>query len=319
MLALEKQLHFELKRFHASHNSIETLFIGGGTPSTISPKLYAPIFELITPYLTQDAEITTEANPNSATKEWLEGMYALGVNRISFGVQSFNEKKLKLLNRAHTSQMAQDAVAHAAEVGFKNISLDLIYATLGDTKELLTYDIEKAFSLPINHISAYALTIEEGTPFETKPQMAKEQLELTEWIFQTIQAHGFEQYEISNFGSYQSRHNIGYWEYKDYIGAGAGAVGKLQTTRYYPIPDIESYIQDPLNIRLENLEEEDIRLEKIFLGFRSSVGVEKNLLTKREKLQATLLLEEKKLLYNDGIFYNPEYLLADEVALFLTS
>ena len=319
MLALEKQLQFELERFNASHNSIETLFIGGGTPSTISPTLYAPIFKLISPYLTQDAEITTEANPNSASQEWLEGMYALGVNRISFGVQSFNEKKLKLLNRAHTPQMAQDAITNAAKVGFENISLDLIYATLGDTKELLAYDIQKTFSLPINHISAYALTIEEGTPFETKPQMAKEQLELTEWIFETIESHGFEQYEISNFGSYRSRHNIGYWEYKDYIGAGAGAVGKLQTTRYYPTPDIESYIQDPLKIRLEELEEEDIRLEKIFLGLRSSVGVDKELLCEQEKIQAALLLQEKKLILKNGVFYNPEYLLADEVALFLTS
>jgi len=319
MLALEKQLLFELERFEASKNSIETVFIGGGTPSTVLPELYIPIFSLIKPFLTQDAEITTEANPNSATKEWLEGMYSLGINRISFGVQSFNADKLKLLNRAHTPQMAIDALRNADKVGFKNISLDLIYATLGDTKELLENDIKKAFSLPINHLSAYALTIEEGTAFEKKPQMAKEQLEITEWIFETVQKHGFKQYEISNFGTYRSKHNLGYWQYKEYIGAGAGAVGKYKDKRYYPNPQIEAYIESPLKICIEELTQEDIRLEKIFLGFRSCVGVTKELLTDEEKIKASILQKEKKLIFKDGCFYNPDYLLADELALFLSS
>ena len=319
MQALLVQLHFELQHFNVTKGSVETLFIGGGTPSTVSPELYEPLFQLLRPYLRESAEITSEANPNSATKEWLQGMYDLGVNRISFGVQSFNEKKLKLLNRAHTPQMAKEALSHAAKVGYKNLSLDLIYATLGDTKELLQNDIQEAFSLPINHLSAYALTIEEGTAFEKKPQMAKEQLELTEWIFQTIQKKGFEQYEISNFGSYRSQHNLGYWEYKDYIGLGAGAVGKLHNKRFYPNPDIESYIKSPLKIRIEELNEEDMRIEKIFLGFRSAVGVEKNLLNDEEKIKAAILEDEKKVIFKEGKFYNPNYLLADELALFLST
>ena len=319
MLALEKQLRFELQHFQATHNSIETLFIGGGTPSTVSPQLFKPLFELLRPYLKENAEITSEANPNSATKEWLKGMYQLGVNRISFGVQSFDEKKLKILNRAHTPQMARDALQNAAQIGFKNLSLDLIYATLGDTKELLQKDIQEAFSLPINHLSAYALTIEEGTVFEKKPQMAKEQLEITQWIFKTIEAHGFQQYEISNFGSYRSLHNLGYWQYKDYIGAGAGAVGKLKNRRFYPNPKIESYIQNPLQMRIEELSDEDMRLEKMFLGFRSCVGVCKEILKDEEKIRASVLVKEKKLFFDNGKFYNPDYLLADELTLFLTS
>ena len=319
MQALLEQLKYELKRFQATNSSIETLFIGGGTPSTVSPELYAPIFALLEPYLQEECEITSEANPNSATYEWLEGMKKLGVNRISFGVQSFDAKKLKLLNRAHTPQMAKEALLNAAKVGYKNLSLDLIYATLGDTKELLQNDITTAFSLPINHLSAYALTIEEGTAFETRPEMSSEQLELTEWIFQKIQKHGFEQYEISNFGTYRSKHNLGYWEYKDYIGAGAGAVGKLGTKRYYPTPVIEEYIKEPLNIKTEELSQEDIRLEKIFLGFRSCVGVQKEVLTDEEKIRASILVEEKKLTYKNGLFFNKDYLLADEIALFLGS
>jgi len=319
MQALQKQIIFELERFQAQEESIETLFIGGGTPSTIDPKLYKPIFNLLKPYLKKDAEITTEANPNSATKEWLQGMFALGVNRISFGVQSFDEKKLKLLNRAHTPQMAKDAVKNAADIGFKNLSLDLIYATTGDTKTLLQRDIEIAFSLPINHLSAYALTIEEGTVFEKKPQMAQEQLAITQWLFDTIEEHGFQQYEISNFGSYHSKHNLGYWRYEDYIGAGAGAVGKLDDKRFYPTSDIESYIQNPLQIQSETLSAEERVFEKIFLGLRSLVGVEKKLLNATQQIRAATLTKENKLLYKDGVFYNPDYLLADELALFLTS
>ena len=319
MDALLVQLRHELIRFDASKESIETLFIGGGTPSTLSPELYKPVFKLLQPYFKKDIEITSEANPNSATYAWLEGMYQLGVNRISFGVQSFNAEKLKLLNRAHTPQMAKDALLNAKKVGYKNLSLDLIYATLGDTKELLKKDIETAFTLPINHLSAYALSIEEGTVFESKPQMSSEQLSLTSWLFETIESHGLKQYEISNFGSYQSEHNRGYWLYKEYMGVGAGAVGMKGDTRFYPTPIIEEYIKNPLEIKEEHLDIEDKRLEQIFLGMRSSVGVAKSLLSQSEFKQAQILLQEKKLLLSEECFYNPNYLLADEIALFLSA
>ena len=319
MSALYSQIEYELKRFQASPQSIETIFIGGGTPSTVSPALYEPIFKLLSPYLQQDIEITSEANPNSATYEWLEGMYTLGVNRISFGVQSFNKEKLKVLNRAHTSEQAKEALLNAEKIGYKNLSLDLIYATLGDNKELLLHDIKTAFSLPINHLSAYALTIEEGTVFESKPQMSEERLALTTWLFQEIREQGMEQYEISNFGSYQSAHNLGYWLYKDYIGAGSGAVGKLGSERFYPTISIEEYIENPLRIRVEGLDADDQRLEKIFLGLRSNVGISQNTLNKEELKQAELLVREEKLHFKNATFYNEEFLLADEIALFLTS
>jgi oxygen-independent coproporphyrinogen-3 oxidase len=318
MKSLYTQLKYELKRFNATDESIETVFIGGGTPSTISPKLYAPIFDLLKPYLACGIEITSEANPNSATKKWLSGMWNLGINRISFGVQSFDDKKLKVLNRAHSAKDAKTAIIDAKEIGFENISLDLIYATLNDTKELLQNDIKTAFSLPINHLSAYALTIEEGTPFEKKPQMSNESLELTSWIFNKIKSNNFEQYEISNFGTYKSLHNLGYWQYKDYIGVGSGAVGKLNNERFYPTPILEDFIKNPLNIKTELLSNEDMKTEKIFLGFRSSVGVNENILTNYEKQRAQILVKENKLDFVSNIFYNLDYLLADELALFLT-
>jgi len=318
MEALCTQLELELKRFKVGQCEIESLFIGGGTPSTVAPKLYEKLFNTLRPYLGENIEITSEANPNSASYEWLEGMHKLGVNRISFGVQSFDKEKLKLLNRAHGADDAKEAVLNAKKIGFKNLSLDLIYATLGDTKELLSHDLKTAFSLPINHISAYALTIEEGTPFEKKPGMSKEKISLTSWLFKEIRDFGFSQYEISNFGSYKSSHNLGYWQYKDYIGLGSGAVGKLDLERYYPTNSVEEYIKNPLNIKTEKLTPEDKKMEQIFLGLRSCVGIHKNILNQDELKKADLLVKEKKLIIKDDTFYNEKFLLADEIALFIS-
>ena len=316
MNALSVQLEAELKRFGVSpENLIETVFIGGGTPSTVDPELYAPIFKRIHPFLQAGAEITSEANPNSATKEWLEGMRALGVNRISFGVQSFNDQKLKILGRAHNTQHALEAIRNAARIGYEHLSLDLIYGVQGDTKDLLRSDIEQAFELPIDHISLYSLTIEEETAFEKLPEMANEQLDLTQWLFDEIAAKGFEQYEISNFGKYRSRHNIGYWEHTPYIGLGAGAVGFLGSTRFYPSTDIEAYIDAPLEIKEEILNAEELLNEKFFLGFRSCVGVDQTLLTKMQDSQAHMLHEGGLLEYRHGRYYNPNFLLADEITL----
>lgn len=319
MEALRHQLAFELTRFKADARSIETLFIGGGTPSTVDAALYRPLFETLRPYLHEDAEITTEANPNSATPIWLRGMRELGVKRISLGVQSFDDEKLRLLARSHKGSDAIKAVKDAKEVGFEHISLDLIYATEMDTKDLLEADLDQAFSLPIDHLSAYALTIEEGTPFERRPEVAKEKEEMTSWFLERIQAHGFIQYEISNFGTYRSRHNLGYWQYKDYIGLGSGAVGFLKETRFYPSRDIETYIADPLLSTEEPLDVEAIKTEKLFLGLRSIVGFTPEILDEHERGRATLLHQAGKLDYRDGRYYNSDYLLSDEIALFITT
>ena len=317
MLALHKQLRFELERFGAEEESIETLFIGGGTPSTVDPVLYAPIFKLLNPYLKKDAEITTEANPNSATKEWLKGMKDLGINRVSFGVQSFNADKLKALNRAHNPQQAKDAICYAHDIGIKHLSLDLIYNYQGDTKALLLHDIETAFSLPIDHISAYELTIEDGTKFSSTPEVRQEDENLAFFVTDEIEKRGFNAYEISNFGSYQSKHNKGYWEIKDYMGAGAGAVGFLKDKRFYPVTNIDMYIKNPLQIMEEPLTEEELLTERLFLGLRSSLGVKKNLLTTQMKQRAELLCDENKLNSNTSHYYNENFFLSDELALYI--
>ncbi len=317
MHALHQQLSFELKRFDAKENSIETLFIGGGTPSTVAAELYAPIFSLLKPYLQKNAEITTEANPNSATKEWLKGMKNLGVNRVSFGVQSFDAEKLKALNRAHNPVQAKEAILDAKALGFEHLSLDLIYNYQGDSKALLLNDIEIAFSLPIDHISAYELTIEDGTKFSSTPEVRQEDENLAFFVTEQIEKRGFKAYEISNFGSYQSKHNKGYWEIKDYIGAGAGAVGFLKDRRFYPTTDIEAYIENPLKITEELLTEGELLTERILLGLRSSLGIEKSLLTSKMIEKASFLCEEKKLKCDNSHCYNNNFFLSDELALFI--
>ncbi len=317
MGSLYKQLEYELQRFDAKPHSISSVFIGGGTPSTVPPELYEKSFSLLQPYLMDDVEITTEANPNSATLDWLKGMKKLGCTRVSFGVQSFNDTKLKFLGREHSSKQAYEAVNNACKAGFSHISLDLIYATKMDTKAILEADITAAFSLPIDHISAYALTIEENTLFESHPEAAKERLELSTFFMDTIQSKGFEQYEISNFGKYRCKHNIGYWELDNYMGVGAGAVGMLQNKRYYPQTDIDAYIQDPLKIQVETLTQEDIKTEKIFLGLRSCVGIDEKILSSTEKRQLDILLDEARVTRINDRIYNTDFLLSDEIALFL--
>lgn len=318
MKALIQQLDFEFQRFNISHeNLIETVFIGGGTPSTVDPELYSELFEKITPFIAEGAEITSEANPNSATLSWLEGMKNLGVNRISFGVQSFHDDKLKKLGRAHNTAHALDAIHNAKRIGFDRLSVDLIYGVDGDTKELLLKDLNTAFALPIEHLSLYALTIEENTAFEKTPEVANEELSLTQWLFDEIGRRGFEHYEISNFGKSRSRHNMGYWEGKEYIGLGAGAVGFLEDKRLYPSHDIEYYIDNPLIIHEEILDKNALFSEKLFLGWRSCIGVDESILTQKQKDEADLLTREHLLEYKNGRYFNTNFLLADEVALWV--
>ncbi len=316
MNALQIQIKQELKRFNAKKNSISSIFIGGGTPSTVAPKYYKPIFEILLPYLSKDVEITTEANPNSASYSWLIGMYELGVNRISFGVQSFNSNKLKFLGRSHSPNQAIKAIEDAYRVGFRQISLDLIYNCAKDSKKLLLRDLNEAFALPITHISAYELTIEANTPFEKTPQVRQENIALSRWIVDEIQNRGFKSYEISNFGDI-CKHNLGYWELQDYIGLGAGAVGFLKNERFYPYKSIDSYISKPLAFDSEILSPQDLKIEKLFLGLRSIVGVDEKILSSLEIQRAKLLKREGKLQYENGRYKNIDYFLADEIALYI--
>ncbi len=318
MKALNNQLQEELKK---TNDHLKSIFIGGGTPSSIEAKLYDTIFLSLQNFINIDTEITIEANPNSTTLEWLTHLKFLGVNRVSFGVQSFNDQKLKFLGRNHNKEMALNSIQLAAQAGFRNINLDIIYDTAIDTEKLIKDDLEIIKTLPINHISAYGLTIEEGTKFFNRPEVKIENIDMASFIFASLAEFGFTQYEISNFSKNikaRSKHNFGYWEKEDYLGVGAGAVGCIGSQRYYPKKDVQEYIDNPFSYEdIEILNPEDIKFERIFLGLRSLAGVPLSLFNDKQKEKITLLLEEKKVTLEDGILFNNNFLISDEIALFL--
>ena len=321
MNALKKQLKNDLENYVNKHNKkIETVFIGGGTPSTIKAFEYEEIFEMIKPYLEEFAEITTEANPNSASYEWLESMKNLGVNRVSFGVQSFDNDKLKFLGRAHNSNSAIKAIQNAKEIGFKGINCDIIYGVQNDTMKSLKKDFDTAFSLPITHLSAYSLTIEEGTKFFDRSSVKIDDEELSYEIFDYINKNGFHQYEISNFAKNkesESKHNYGYWQHKEYLGVGAGAVGYVNQERHYPSKSIEEYIKNPLFFDVEKIDLDDVKTEKILLGFRSLNGVEISLFNEEEMKKIDDLIQYNKVYIENNKVFNKIFLLSDELALYI--
>lgn len=319
MKALTKQLAYELNRYN---KKIETIFIGGGTPSTVEAFYYKEILSLVKPYFEKNGiEITIEANPNSATPKWLKEIFDTGINRISFGVQSFDDEKLDFLGRNHNKLQAIEAINNASEIGFKNINCDIIYDTKLDTKELLLHDLDIIKTLPVNHISAYSLTIEEGTKFYDKSSVRVENEENARFLFEKLSQMGFKQYEISNFAlndSAKSRHNLGYWRYKEYLGVGSGAVGCINAQRLYNENDVIKYIQNPLEYsKIEKLSKEDILVEKLLLGFRSEVGVEKSLLDEKQYKKVPELEEEGKLEIKGDKIYSKDFMLADELALYI--
>ena len=321
MNALKIQLKNDIENYIIKDNKkIETVFIGGGTPSTIKAFEYEEIFKIIKPHLEKNAEITTEANPNSASYEWLENMNKLGVNRVSFGVQSFDAIKLKFLGRAHSSNSAINAIQNANKIGFKGINCDIIYGVQNDTLESMKKDFDMAFSLPITHLSAYSLTIEEGTKFFDRSSVKIDDEELSYEIFDYINNKGFHQYEISNFAKNkesESKHNYGYWQHKEYLGVGAGAVGYVKNQRYYPSKSIEEYIKNPLINEKEDISLDDIKTEKILLGFRSLNGVELSLFDEKEKKKVDDLIEYEKLYMENEKVFNKNFLLSDELALYI--
>lgn len=312
--ALCLDLNFQLKSQNVK--KISTIFFGGGTPSAVNAKFYDEIFSILAPLCTTKTEITFEANPNSANLAWLKHVKNLGANRISFGAQSFFEDKLKFLGRIHSKEQIFKAVENAHAAGFKNINLDLIYDTKFDTKKRLLTEVESLKSLTITHLSAYSLTLEENTPFAGKKSYKKDSDTLAKFMIEQIQRTGFRQYEISNFGQI-CRHNLGYWQGKNYLGVGAFSVGFVNGTRYYAKSSIDAYIAQPTHREKEILSQSELAREHIFLGLRSIIGVEAGRLNEAQKKRANLLVENEKLLFKNGKFYNPNFLLSDEIALFI--
>ncbi len=246
----------EAFRFRSEAFRPSSLYLGGGTPSLLSSEALHRLFHLIGQHamLTENTEVTIEANPDDVTPEWIASLKDTPINRISMGVQSFNDAILRTLRRRHTAEQASKAVLLLHEAGYHNISLDLIYGLPNQTLDDFTHDVRLALSLGITHLSAYALQYEQGTQLyklrqQGTIQEADEELSLNcyEHLIDLTAQAGMEHYEISNFAlpGYRSRHNSSYWTNQPYIGLGAGAHSYSPSTcvRSYNCEDIKEYIR----------------------------------------------------------------------------
>jgi len=228
--ALIRDLDFDLK--YLQNRQIHSIFIGGGTPSLMSIDNARELFKGLRERLSipKNIEITLEANPGTFDANKFAQFRELGINRLSIGVQSFNNKNLEFLGRIHNPEEAIQAIGEAQKVGFENINIDLMYGLKDQTTELCIKDLSCAIELQPNHISFYQLTLEANTLFAKYPPelpIEEDIWEMGEKGASTLENSGFEQYEISAYGKTPSHHNINYWEFGDYIGIGAGAHGKI--------------------------------------------------------------------------------------------
>ena len=236
-----------------SRLSVGTIFFGGGTPSLLTAEQYRDIYQSIHAYfdVSANAEISLEANPGTVSSEYLRELRALGFNRISYGMQSANPEELHMLERIHSYSDVVDAVRWSRQAGFDNLNIDLIYGLPEQTLERWQRTVQLSLGLRPEHISAYALTLEHGTPFGRwaakgllpipDPDLAAEQYE---WTMDFLASEGYVQYEISNWAlpGRECQHNLQYWRNLDYLGFGAGAHGYAGGFRYSNVLRIKTYI-----------------------------------------------------------------------------
>ncbi len=250
--ALKKEIrYYSLK--YGQNREIISVFFGGGTPSYLEPDYISQILNEIQKNfkISSNAEITLETNPGSVMKTKLKNFKKTGINRLSIGVQSFNDDELKFLTRIHSSKEAVQTVNDAANIGFENISIDLIFNLPNQTKKIWIKNLNTAVSLPIKHISAYSLILEKGTILnkmvlnkEVSLQNADYDAELYKLTIDFLSTRNFIQYEVSNFAKegFQCIHNNAYWNYTDYLGFGCSAHSFIDKHRWWNLSNISSYI-----------------------------------------------------------------------------
>ena len=252
--ALKKEIdHYA--DLHSSDRIISSIFFGGGTPSLMSPTYISEIIELVKKRfkVSADVEITLETNPGTVEQTKLNEFSVIGINRLSIGIQSFDDNELKFLTRIHDKQTAIDTVFKAKESGFEDISVDLIFNLPSQTKERWIRNLEAAVSLPITHISAYSLILERGTILnkmvldgKVKIQGEDYDADLYEITIDFLTGKDFYQYEVSNFAKagYECRHNNSYWHYNDYFGFGSSAHSFINGKRYWNFSSLKKYISE---------------------------------------------------------------------------
>ena len=303
---------------------ISTIFIGGGTPSLFSPEALSDILKGVgdlTP-LADDIEITMEANPGTFEQERFAGFAEAGVNRLSIGIQSFNDQHLQTLGRIHNSDNARLAVSKAQQIGFDNINIDLMHGLPEQTPEQALNDLQTAIDLGPQHLSWYQLTIEPNTEFFSRPPHLPE--DETLWDIQEqgqalLAANGFQQYEISAYSQSgrQARHNLNYWRFGDYIGIGAGAHGKLTNSqegtisRRWKQRQPKAYMQaiDPLS-GSQIISAEELPFEFMMNALRLHNGVETELFSRYTGLPLSVIEQQLKALRQQGLLAEQQQIIA---------
>ncbi|MFH1674956.1 MAG: radical SAM family heme chaperone HemW [Pseudomonadota bacterium] len=278
--------------------SFDTIYLGGGTPSLLKPAEIAEIIEAAYRFFTvsRKAEISLEANPGTISAEYLKEIKTVGINRINIGIQSFKDKTLKFLGRIHSAQESHDAISNARGAGFKNMGLDLIYGLASQSKKDWIDQLQTATSYSPEHLSCYMLTFEPGTLFDTWKKSGKIRgardatlRSLFETTIEVLEKSGHIYYETSNFAKsrqYQSRHNKKYWSHTPYLGLGPSAHSFQEPVRYWNHRSLERYIHD-LNKGIrpvagqENLDDDALLLERVYLGLRTAQGISIKTLNKR--------------------------------------
>lgn len=333
------QREAELREKNIGDTRFGALYIGGGTPTVLSREQLRRVFVVVEKYFTFDdnAEITIEANPNTVTEGGLSFLLEQGVNRLSLGIQSFSDTVLRTLGRAHSVGQAVDAFRRARSAGFKNIGIDLIFGIPDQTGEQWRETVDAAIALKPDHISAYGLSIDEGSQFMVRAKEGKLALppdeivaEMYEHAVRQLGSAGYRRYEISNFSlpGFECRHNRNYWERGEYLGLGPGASSFLAGKRQDTIADTPEYTRRLLQglsaIGAEEVVGVDLAArETILLGLRTGQGVD---LHRFQRLYGTAILKRLKenigaletaglLLMTDGHlrFTERGFLLADEV------
>ena len=294
---------------HTEDYEIVSVFIGGGTPSALKAEAIASIMSTLQEqfFFCEDAEVTIEANPGTVDLEKLTIYRNVGINRLSLGLQSTDAEELKLLGRIHSYEEFLKSYEWAREAGFSNINIDLMFAIPGQTGEAWRQHLYQVAELNPEHISAYSLIIEEGTPFYEKyadhPELLPPEDEERQMYYDTkriLAEQGYERYEISNYArkGYACRHNLGYWSRRDYKGFGLGASSLLNSARSTVQEDLTEYLRGNFAGSSEHLSEQDIREEYFFLGLRKMEGVDPGPYREHyekllEELQKQQLLQEK--------------------------
>lgn len=281
--AIKKEIVLRGKEFSEDREVI-SIFFGGGTPSFMSPEYIGEIIKSINNNfsLRNDAEITLETNPGTVNRQKLIEFLSVGINRISIGIQSFNDDELKFLTRIHDSQTAIETVNSAAESGFNNISIDLIFNLPSQTKKMWKKNLDIAVGLPITHISAYSLILERGTilnkmVLDGKVQMqdSDHDADLYETTIKVLTENEFIQYEVSNFAknNLECTHNNAYWRYKDYLGFGTSAHSFINGKRWWNYSSLNFYLEKMNNYNPiageEILTNNQMHDEYIMLAMRS--------------------------------------------------